>query len=53
MAELQIRDLLKVLAAPNSTDLEQILRLLPWYTTNYPIPNIDCAPVLGNNLTIC
>lgn len=32
MTELQIRDLLKLLAAPNITDLDQILQQLSWFT---------------------
>lgn len=52
MAELQIRELLKLLAAPNTTDLDQILQLFPWYTTNYPKSNLDPTPLLKNNLSI-
>lgn len=53
MAELQIGDFLKHLAAPNSTDLDPISQLLPWYATNYPKSNLDCTPVLESNLPIC
>lgn len=34
MTELQIRDLLKLLAAPNNTELDQIWQQLSWSTIN-------------------
>lgn len=52
MAELQIGELLKLLAAPNTTDLDQILQLFPWYTTNYLKSNLDPTPLLKNNLSV-